>query len=101
MTRDEALAQLDKLEELARRSPYPKNALAKFKGVVAKLKAVPGASATFRENLTHAETSAAELFIPHEQANSAYTGRTRGVSMTILVLADIAAARRNLPTELQ
>ena len=97
MNRDEALTALSHLERLARLSPSSPEAIVEFRRVVATLKALPGSGPAFRENLAEAEASAAKLFAPHEQAKSAYTGRTFGVSLTILLLADIAAARRNLP----
>ena len=99
MNRDQALAALGRLEQLARLSPEAPDAIAEFRRIVAGLKALPGAKTEFRENLTNVEASAAQLFLPQERSNSdmAYTGRTRGVSLTILLLADIAAARRNLP----
>ena len=99
MNRDEALAALDHLERIARASPETPAGIAEFRRVVAKLKKLKGAGSAFRENLTNVEASAAALFVPQERTTSdmAYTGRTRGVSLTILLLADIAAARRNLP----
>ena len=99
MNRDEALAALDRLEQLARVPTETPAGIAEFRRVVAKLKKLSGAGSTFRENLTNVEASAAALFVPQERTTSdmAYTGRTRGVSLTILLLADIAAARRNLP----
>ena len=100
MTRDEALAALGHLEHLVRRSPDVPEALAEFRSHVAALKAVPGAGAAFCDNLAHAELNASQLFIPQERGNTGYTSRTYGVSLTILLLADIAAARRNLPKSL-